>query len=82
MSCWNRSTSCRSNNGCTRSTTCWNRANTCSNNLNATFSMLSDLSGLYNCRTAETRFPVYVSYPAFLTEVEEDTSNGCGCGCG
>lgn len=33
--------------------------------------------------TTNTRWPVYVSVPAFLWEEDDDDSNSCGsCGCG
>ena len=47
------------------------------------FDSLSRMINSGSSNTTNTRWPVYVSVPAFLWEEDDDDSNSCGsCGCG
>ena len=47
------------------------------------FDSLARMINSGSSNTTNTRWPVYVSVPAFLWEEEDDDSNSCGsCGCG
>ena len=46
------------------------------------FDSLARMINSGSSNTTNTRWPVYVSVPAFLWEEEDDDSNSCGsCGC-
>ncbi|MGN8897664.1 hypothetical protein [Flavonifractor sp. HCP28S3_F3] len=70
---------------CNRQNRCC-RCGCCSNNGNGsggavTLPSFPDLSWLAN-GGSNTRWPVYVSVPAFLMDMQEEDSDTCGsCGC-
>lgn len=72
MCCWN---------GCTNRCCCRCDSGSFQSNV---LSALSDLSARSERAVSSSNlFPVYLSYPAYLTEVgqDTDTDSGCNCGC-